>query len=128
MTSPGERRRARRVPLNALPNGLIGRIRPGHPVRVLDMSSCGVLIETGRRLVPGMFVELHLEVPERRQTIRAQIVRCYVGVVLPEALVFRGALDFERPLPWMYELADVVTQTAGRCTAVSPGRPGSAPW
>ena len=124
MTSPGERRRARRVPLNALPNGLIGRIRPGHPVRVLDMSSCGVLIETGRRLVPGMFVELHLEVPERRQTIRAQIVRCYVGVVLPEALVFRGALDFERPLPWMVRVGgcgDANGRALHSCQSGSPG-------
>ena len=98
-------------------------------MRVLDMSSCGVLIETGRRLAPGMVVELHLEVPERRQTIRAQIVRCYVGVVLPEALVFRGALDFDGPLPWMYELPDVVTQN-GRALHSEPSGVvrGSAPW
>ena len=81
VTSPGERRRARRVPLNALRNGLTGRIRPGHPVRVLDMSSCGVLIETGRRLVPGMFVELHLEVPKDarpsgRRSCAAMLASC----------------------------------------------------
>ena len=113
MTSSVERRRARRLPLEALPDALCGRIRPGHPVRVLDMSSCGVLIETSRRLPPGMIVELHLELPERRHTMRAQVVRCYVGVVLPQALVFRGALDFERPLPWALELPDVVAETVG---------------
>jgi hypothetical protein len=113
MTSPIERRRARRLPAGALPDPLFGRIRPGHQVRVLDMSSCGVLIETGRRLPPGMIVDLHLELRDRRHTIRAQVVRCYVGVVLPEAIVFRGALDFERPLPWVSELSDVACETVG---------------
>jgi hypothetical protein len=113
MTSPIERRRARRVPPEALPDTLFGRIRPGHQLRVLDISSCGVLVETGRRLPPGMIVDLHLELRDRRHTIRAQVVRCYVGVVFPEALVFRGALDFERPLPWVSELSDAVAETVG---------------
>ena len=113
MIVAAERRRARRVASGALPDDLVGRIRPGHQVRVLNMSSCGVLIETSRRLPPGMIVELHLEVRERRHTIRAQVVRCYVGVVLPQLLVFRGALDFERSLAWVSELPEVVAATAG---------------
>ena len=91
-----------------MPDGLVGRIRPGHQVRVVNASSLGVLIESSRRLLPGTKVELHLELRDVRHQTRARVVRCEVGVVAAHALIFHGALEVERPIPWLAEDPEAV--------------------
>lgn len=114
MTVPSDRRRARRLGAGELPDDLCGRIRPGHQVRIINVSSLGVLIESNRRLLPGTNVELHLELGDGRHQTRARVVRCLVGVVTPNALTFQGALDVERPIPWLSEDPETVgTGSAG---------------
>jgi hypothetical protein len=103
MTPPAERRGATRLGPLELPDDVQGRVRPGHQVRVLDMSPCGVLIETGRRLLPGSTVELQLETATGRHVTRAHVVRCYVGAVRAHGVVFRAGLELERPISWWGE-------------------------
>jgi hypothetical protein len=101
MTSSDERRRFTRVPSDRWEGGVSGRIRPGHQVRVLDLSPGGVLVETNRRLPPAAVVEWYVEADARRHATRAIVVRCYVCTVGPATLLFRAALEFERLVPWV---------------------------
>lgn len=81
------------------------RIRPGHDVVVIDLSHSGALVETSRRLTPGATAELQLEVVNGRHTTRAAVVRSYVCLLAADQLLFRTALEFERPVPWLREEA-----------------------
>ena len=99
MTAQSERRQFQRVSFGDAADALAGRIRPGVVVRILDLSRGGGLIESGARLLPGANVDLQLESPDARATIRARVVRCCVGSVSPVRIVFRGALQFDAPLP-----------------------------
>ena len=106
MTEHAERRRFHRVSVADSPDSVTGRIRPGLRVRVLDLSPGGGLIETSARLLPGSSVDLQLEsspmalqpgVRDARTLIRATVVRCCIGGLSPERIVFRGALQFDEP-------------------------------
>jgi len=101
MTPYGERRRYFRVSADRWEGGLTGRIRPGHQVRVLQLSPGGVLVETDRRLTPGVVVEWYVETDVGRHTTRALVARCYVCAAGPATLLFRAALEFERLVPWL---------------------------
>jgi hypothetical protein len=82
-------------------HGILGaRVRPGHEVAVVDVSAAGILIETDRRLLPGASVEMQLETPARTVTIRGRVVRCAVARLRPALVCYRGAIAFERCLPW----------------------------
>jgi PilZ domain-containing protein len=101
MTPSDERRQFIRVPSDRSEGGVSGRIRPGHQVRILDLSPGGVLVETDRPLPPGAVVEWYVEMAGGRHATRALVVRCYVRAVGPDSLLFRGALEFERLVPWL---------------------------
>lgn len=101
-----ERRQFRRVCLSGAADFVAGRIRPGVTVRVLDLSRGGGLIESGARLLPGTNVDLQIEAPNARTTIRARVVRCFVGSVSAVQVVFRGGLQFDVPLPVGIPLRD----------------------
>jgi hypothetical protein len=98
MIGTADQRRARRLYGQELPEDLGGRIRPGHQVRVIDLSACGLLVETSRRLLPGTTVELAVEHKSGRHVTRALVVRCYVSMVLADTVTFRGALAMEQPI------------------------------
>ncbi len=76
------------------------RIKPGHHARLVDVSAGGALIETNRRLLPGTSVELHLESESRQASVRGRVVRCAVVRVRPASVCYRGAISFDRHLPW----------------------------
>jgi hypothetical protein len=113
MTGTIERRRVPRF----RPDDLSGRLRPGHVVRIVDASIRGVLIETGRRLLPGSRVDLYLETPAAREMVKAEVMRCAVCALRPHLVVFRGALQFEAPLAWI---------TSAERRAAGAG--GDRPW
>jgi hypothetical protein len=79
------------------------RVRPGHMATVVDVSAGGVLVETEHRLLPGSSVELQLESDNRSEKLRGRVVRCSVSRVRPEAVSYRGAIAFDRQLPWFDE-------------------------
>jgi hypothetical protein len=76
------------------------RIRPGHAASVVDVSASGVLIETAHRLLPGTAVDLHIEAGGDRASFRARVVRCAVVSVRAAGIAYRGAVAFDRQLPW----------------------------
>jgi hypothetical protein len=76
------------------------RIRPGHEAQIIDVSGSGALIETTFRLLPGTTVELHVETDTRNTRMRGQVLRCAVVRVHPTAVCYRGAIHFDRHLPW----------------------------
>lgn len=100
MSGEGERRRAPRAAGADLPDGLTGRIRPGHQVRVVDISRSGVLIDSARRLLPGSHVEVQLEAGEQRHACRARVVRCGVSTLQPQLVIYRAGLELDQRLGW----------------------------
>jgi hypothetical protein len=79
------------------------RVRPGHRANLIDVSAAGAMIETSYRLLPGAAVELHLETDSTHTTIRGRVVRCAVARVRPSSVCYRGAIAFERDLPWFVD-------------------------
>lgn len=77
------------------------RIRPGHAARLIDLSAGGALVETNCRLLPGTDVELHVETATKRASVRGRVLRCAVVDVHPFAVTYRGAIGFDRHLPWL---------------------------
>jgi hypothetical protein len=59
-----------------------------------------MLIETDRRLLPGTPVEMQIETTNRSVTVRGRVVRCAVARLRPALVCYRGAIAFERCLPW----------------------------
>jgi hypothetical protein len=79
------------------------RIRPGHLARIVDVSGGGALIETMYRLLPGTSVELHVETHTRHTRVRGEVLRAAVVKVRPDGVHYRGAIRFDRHLPWFVD-------------------------
>ena len=98
-----ERRGMRRFE-NIEEHGIVGtRVRPGHLARLVDVCAGGALIETMYRLLPGAMVELHMETDTRHARVRGQVLRCTVVGVRPTDVCYRGAIRFDRHLPWFVD-------------------------
>ncbi len=78
-------------------------VRPGHKARLIDVSSGGALIETNHRLLPGTSVELQVEKEGDRANLRGRVLRCAVIRVRPTWVCYRGAIAFDRHLPWFVD-------------------------
>jgi hypothetical protein len=78
-------------------------VRPGHRVRLIDVSAGGALIETSHRLLPGTSVELQVATGTDRASVRGRVVRCAVVRVRPTWVCYRGAIAFDRHLPWFID-------------------------
>jgi hypothetical protein len=88
--------------LDADQHGVVStRVRPGHRAKVIDISAGGALIETTHRLLPGTSVELHVETREHQTNVRGRVLRCAIVLVRPSWVCYRGAIGFERHLPWL---------------------------
>lgn len=79
------------------------RVRPGNPATLIDISAAGALIEIEQRLRPGSSVELVLDRGQYRASVRGRVLRCSVARVQASSLCYRGAIGFDRPLPWFAE-------------------------
>ena len=98
-----DRRQTRRH-LDADEHGVVSaRVRPGHRAKVIDMSAGGALIETTHRLLPGTPVELHVETRSHQTNVRGRVLRCAIVLVRPSWLCYRGAIGFDRHLPWLLD-------------------------
>ena len=117
-----ERRRAPRHH-DVKAHGIVSaRVRPGHQAELIDVSAGGVLLETSHRLLPGSHVELHVETQSRRDNIRGRVLRCAVVGVRASGVSYRGAIGFDRHLPWFIEPDGYVVPT----TESRAGRPPRA--
>jgi hypothetical protein len=81
------------------------RVRPGHVVRLIDVSAAGALVETSRRLLPGKTVELQVERGSEQTVVRGRVLRCAVVKIQPTWIYYRGAIGFDRHLPWLMDEA-----------------------
>jgi hypothetical protein len=71
-----------------------GQLRPGTPVRVVNLSACGALVESAIPCRPGCNTELQLESPDgRRRRAAGAVLRCWVASLAP--LRFRSAVSFD---------------------------------
>ncbi len=70
---------------------------------MIDVSGGGALIEANHRLLPGAWIELQLATPERRVAIRGRVLRCAVARLRSDKVWYRGAVAFDRNLPWMLD-------------------------
>jgi len=101
-----ERRQARRL-MHADDHGIVStRVRPGHRAKLIDVSASGALIETTHRLLPGTSVELHVETRSHRTNVRGRVLRCAIVLVRPSWVCYRGAIGFDRHLPWLADDGD----------------------
>ncbi len=78
-------------------------VRPGHRARVVDVSAAGVLLETNHRLLPGTTVEVQVETGSDRACVRGRVLRCAVVRLRPTWVCYRGAIAFDRHLPWFVD-------------------------
>jgi hypothetical protein len=100
MTVMQERRRTPRSG-NVADHGIVSaRVRPGHDASIVNVSADGALIETDRRLLPGACVELQFATRERRASMRGRVVRCAVSRLRAADIWYRGAICFDRAIPW----------------------------
>jgi hypothetical protein len=66
----------------------------GFPMRLVNLSSTGLLAETNQRLCPGRTVDVFLRYGGIRRVLRATVIRSTMQAVAPNP-VFRAALQFE---------------------------------
>jgi hypothetical protein len=66
----------------------------GFPMRLVNLSSTGLLAETNQRLCPGRTVDVFLRYGGVRKVLRATVIRSSMHAVAPNP-VFRAALQFE---------------------------------
>src|SRR4029434_6906735 len=66
----------------------------GFPMRLVNLSSSGLLAETNQRLCPGRTVDVFLRYGGIRRVLRATVIRSTMHAVAPTP-VFRAALQFE---------------------------------
>ena len=99
-----DRERERRREDRVRHSGLRARMRPGYRLIVIDVSACGALVEAGRPLRPGSYVDLQLETDAHRSTIAARVVRCAVAAIHSESgVTYRAALSFKESCEWVRE-------------------------
>ena len=95
-----DRRASARVLTQTLEGVDRARLRPGRTARVVDLSSGGALIETDWRLLPGTRIEMQVGDPFPLFHVAGRILRCYVAVLDGHRIRYRGALAFEKQLPF----------------------------
>jgi hypothetical protein len=107
-----ERRASKRV-LSITMEGMDrARLRPGRTALIVNLSSGGALIETDWRLLPGTRVEMQVGDPVPLFRVSGFILRSHVAVLNRERIRYRGALMFEKQLPF----GELPTHGKGRAT------------
>jgi hypothetical protein len=107
MTREMSDRRLTRRHANGDEHGILStRVRPGHRAKLIDVSAGGELIETTHRLLPGTSIERHVETRSHRTNVRGRVLRCAIVHVRPSWVCYRGAVGFDRHLPWLLDDSD----------------------
>src|SRR6185503_10023735 len=100
-------------------------LRPGYRLVVIDVSARGALVEAGRPLRPGSYVDVQLETGACRGTVAARVVRCAVAAIDSESgVTYRAALSFCDTCDWVREAltpaGNAVPAVFGVVTTVAP--------
>ena len=79
-------------------------LRPGCPIAILNISSGGALIESGRPLRPGTRAMVQIATPRGPVGLSALVLRCVVSFITADAgVLYRAALKFD-DRAWTREL------------------------
>ncbi len=114
-----KRLRAHRWMRNDLP-WLTGVKLPwGLDVRLLNISSTGMLIESGARFTPGTAAEFSLVGPNKNLTVSARVVRSQVATVDSIGVKYRAAATFDRKLDTLSTGAAPQESTEGPLAVLS---------
>ena len=95
-----DRRASARVLTRTMEGVDRARLRPGRTAIIIDLSSGGALIETDWRLLPGTRVEMQVGDPLPVFRVAGRILRCHVALLDGQRIRYRGALVFEKQLPF----------------------------
>jgi hypothetical protein len=98
VVSNGSRKRARRLPVSDVPWLSTVKLAWGQTMRLLNISSSGVLVESGVRLSPGTTTKIQLDGTGLALTVPARVVRCRVSDVNSLGVKYETAAMFERPV------------------------------
>jgi PilZ domain len=102
------------------------KVRPGRDASIVDVSAGGALVETNHRLLPGTSVELQFETSAERATIRGRVLRCAVAGVRASSMCYRGAIGFDRSLPWFVPDGSGYRVHGHQTRSAQPRREGSS--
>ena len=94
----GSQKRARRWLLSELPWVSSVKLSWGQHLRLLNISSSGVLIESGMRLSPGSATKLQIDGAEGTLVVPARVIRCRVSEVDSLGVKYETAAVFDRPV------------------------------
>jgi hypothetical protein len=122
---PAGERAAPRLDASLVPSITGVRIPPGDaPVRLLNISNTGALVECEHRLKPGTEVTLHFAGTFKPSTVRARVARSNVcGIGTTGALVYQIGVAFLASI----ELPNSPAPTHAKPTAGGPSLPARAP-
>jgi hypothetical protein len=88
---------------------------------VVDVSASGVLLEGTVRLLPGTHVDVHVVTRDGRVLVRSRVARCQVARLDADAVGYRGALVFERPVDTSgYSVPDAARSMLAAAGALYP--------
>jgi len=89
-----ERRAWPRISMSESTNLAWGRVRPGWPALIINLSEGGALIETASRLLPGTSIEFQLGKSTPVWRGSGRVLRSYVSMLGSGRIRYRGALMF----------------------------------
>ena len=102
------------------------RLRYGPPVSLIDLSVHGAFFEVDYRLRPGEETNLELVAADERAAVTVHIVRTEVSGLRADVVRYRGACEFDRPLPWGHSA--VGARTAARTAGHPAGGLSAVEW
>jgi CheY-like chemotaxis protein len=112
--SSGTRRRAQRWSLSDLPWLSSVKLPWGQHLRLLNISSSGMLVESSVRLSPGSATSFKISGPELALVVRARVVRCRVSTVDSLGVKYETAAAFDQPVAELVASGEEPTDAAMR--------------
>lgn len=80
-------------------------------------------METHHRLMPGASVDLQVRGERQHEVVRGRVIRCAVFRLRSNAVCYRGAIAFDRHLPWFVD-----EEPGGYAVPGPENRPGLTKW
>ena len=110
-----ERRTALRLPQQAVPWLSSARLACDTQISLVNISSSGVLIESGSKFIPGSTTELHLSGPERNLVVPVRFIRSEIASIDRVGVKYHAAAAFGREI-------DLAASRPGTARPSSPPR------
>ena len=110
----GNRKRAQRWSLTDLPWLSSVKLPWGQHLRLLNISSSGMLVESGVRLFPGSATSFKIGGPGLALVVPGRVVRCRVSTVDSLGVVYETAAAFDQPVAELIASGEELTDAAMR--------------